>query len=183
MRGNVRRLKSSDKLKKQRVSKLKRKLGEKPQRKSGCALKRKRGNGRRRKRHSSAPLKRPHVCVLKMSNGSAKSVRVSRRRRRSVSARRVSRENEKRLRVVRRVSRRSNRRHLILTQRSQCGRAPSRSRLRRAQRGTKSRRLSGSRDGDLQGRANRLRGSTRRSIVPGLRWMATRRRKRASRRC
>src|SRR2546421_12300083 len=177
MRGNVRRLKSSDKLKKQRVSKLKRM--------SGCALKRKRGDGRRRKRHRSAPVKRPHVCVLKMSNGSAKSVRVSqRRRRRSVSVRRVSRESEKqRLRVVRRVSRRSNRRHLILTQRSQCRRAPSRSRLRRAQRGTKSRRLSGSRDGDLQGRANRLRGSTRRSIVPGLRWMATHRRKRASRRC
>src|SRR2546429_2282419 len=175
MRESVRRLKSSDKLKKQRVSNLKRKSGEKPQRMSGCALKRKRGNGRRRKRHSSAPVKRPHVCVLKMSNGSAKSVRVSQRRRR----RRVSRENEKRLRVVRRVSRRSNRRHLILTQRSQCRRAPSRSRLRRAQRGTKSRRLSGSRDGDLQGRANRLRGSTRRSIVPGLRWMATRRRKRA----
>src|SRR5438045_9631342 len=110
MRGNVRRLKSSDRLKKQ--------PGEKPQRKSGCALKRKRGNGRRRKRHRSAPVKRPHVCVLKMSNGSAKSVRVSRRRRRrSVSARSVSRENEKqRLRVVRRMSRRSNRRYLILTQ-------------------------------------------------------------------
>src|SRR5438045_6969977 len=112
MRGNVRRLKSSDRLKKQ--------PGEKPQRKSGCALKRKRGKGRRRKRHRSAPVKRPHVCVLKMSNGSAQSARVSqRRRRRSVSARRVSRKNEKqRLRVVRRVSRRSNRRHLILNQRS-----------------------------------------------------------------